>query len=832
MKLYNKLFIFTLLIVIGLPKIIFAWNLNTASYDSVYYSVAAQDTFTQDFYFRSDGTKMYIVGSSNDRIYQYSLSTAWDISTLVYDIKNFSVAIQSYDSNGIYFKSDGTKMYILSRGYKSIYQYSLSSAWDVSTATYDSISFFVSDQESAPRALFFSDNGLKMYITGSNGDKVNQYNLSVAWDLSSATTIDSTFFSIAAQEGMSTGLFFQSNGARMYVAGTTTDSVYQYTLSSPWDVSTAAYDSISKNIFTETGSVSGLQFKSDGSKMYIINSADGTIHQYSVDTNPTVNSFSPADNVDKIMITANLVITFSEAVDVESGNIYIKKSSDDSTWATIDVSSGQVTGTGTNTITINPTDDMPNQTAYYVQIDATAFDDVGTNSYAGIADKTTWNFTVGDITNPTVSSFSPADNSTSVAVDSNLVINFDEAVDAETGNIYLYKNNNTLINTFNVATDISGTGTSAITINPAENLQELTGYYLKIDATAFDDPTGNSYAGVGDVTTWNFTTAGTSGATVSVISGNTTEAGGTAIFTVKLNTEPTADVTIPVSSSDTTEGTVSADSLTFTSTNWGSNQTITVTGVNDDADDGDIVYNIVLGTATSADTNYNNINLDDLSLTNLDDDIAILPEPEPEPEPTPEDNDDQNNNGIPDEYEAVDPLDSAAVANAISSVSGATNGQITVIYKNAAQTLLTIFSNDISSSNTVIKQINSTGYYAVINSVGNIVAISNVLNGAVSSTKQISTKTWTKNIVLKTATMRSKSWLLVLTKNSQNKVLFTIMKISNSNSLSKKDAENFTSKPVKLSKTKTEGNYIIFKSKKKEITKYLLTKKSKLKKIF
>jgi hypothetical protein len=87
-----------------------------------------------------------------------------------------------------------------------------------------------------------------------------------------------------------------------------------------------------------------------------------------------------------------LVITFDEAVDAVTGNITLYKS-DDSTVEAIDVTSGQVTGTETTTITIDPTADLAEQTSYYVQIAAAAFDDASSNTYAGITDKTTWNFT-------------------------------------------------------------------------------------------------------------------------------------------------------------------------------------------------------------------------------------------------------------------------------------------------------------------------------------------------------------------------------------------------------------------------------------------------------
>jgi hypothetical protein len=125
----------------------------------------------------------------------------------------------------------------------------------------------------------------------------------------------------------------------------------------------------------------------------------------------------------------------------------------------------------------------------------------------------------------------------------------------------------------------------------------------------------------GNNTNWRFTTAGI---TVGAISGNTTEAGGTATFTVVLDGTPSADVTIGLTSSDTTEGTVSPSSLTFTTGNWSTPQTVTITGVNDDVDDGNVAYSIVTAAATSSDGSYNNLNASDVSVTNTDNDTAAV----------------------------------------------------------------------------------------------------------------------------------------------------------------------------------------------------------------
>ncbi len=122
---------------------------------------------------------------------------------------------------------------------------------------------------------------------------------------------------------------------------------------------------------------------------------------YTTDTTaPTLSSSSPADNATDVARDTNIVLNFSESVDVESGNITIKKTSDDSTVETIDVTSSQVTGTGTSQITINPSYDLFGGLEYYVLIDATAFDDGFSNSYAGISSTTALSFTIVAMQNP------------------------------------------------------------------------------------------------------------------------------------------------------------------------------------------------------------------------------------------------------------------------------------------------------------------------------------------------------------------------------------------------------------------------------------------------
>lgn len=120
------------------------------------------------------------------------------------------------------------------------------------------------------------------------------------------------------------------------------------------------------------------------------------------------------------------------------------------------------------------------------------------------------------------------------------------------------------------------------------------------------------------------------GVVVSAISGNTTEAGGTANFTVSLTSQPTSTVSVALSSSDTGEGTVSSP-VSIPPGSWNTGVPVTVTGVDDAVVDGNQNYSIVTGNVVSADANYNSLGggaVADVAVINVDNDSATLAIPD------------------------------------------------------------------------------------------------------------------------------------------------------------------------------------------------------------
>lgn len=256
-----------------------AWtdpDLANASYDSVSFSLATQETSPQGIFFKPDGINLYVVGSSGDDVNQYTLSTAWDVSTATF-LQNYSVSAQDTNPREVFFKPDGTKMFVVGGADDDINEYDLSTAWDISTASY-SQNFSVAAQDSNPSGIYFKDDGSKMYVLGRTGYSVYEYDLSTSWDISSASSLQS--FSVSPQENGPNALFFSPNGDSFFVTGNIGDDVNEYTLVTAWDISTASYVQAFSVASQETFP-SSLFFKSDGSKMYVAGGGTDTIYQYS-----------------------------------------------------------------------------------------------------------------------------------------------------------------------------------------------------------------------------------------------------------------------------------------------------------------------------------------------------------------------------------------------------------------------------------------------------------------------------------------------------------------------------------------------------------------------
>lgn len=291
-----------------------AWDVSTASFVQN-YPVGTQETSPRGLFIKPDGTKMYVTGTAGDDVNEYDLSTAWDISTASYVQ---SASVNDTSPTGLEFSQDGEKMYVTGDGSNNIHEFTLSTAWDVSTATLSGTSFTISDtspsglylvpdgsaiyyvgrsgdtvnrvsmgsfsvasEETSPNGISFKPDGTKMFITGYSGDDINEYDLSTAWDTSTATF--SQNFSLSAQDTLIRGHYFKADGTRLFVVGGSSDKVYEYNLSTAWDVSSITYDQ-DFSVAGQEATPVGVHFSPDGTKMYVIGQTGDDVNEYTLTT--------------------------------------------------------------------------------------------------------------------------------------------------------------------------------------------------------------------------------------------------------------------------------------------------------------------------------------------------------------------------------------------------------------------------------------------------------------------------------------------------------------------------------------------------------------------
>ena len=293
-------------------SVVTGFSITSASYDSKTFDPASQETNPRDIAFNSDGTKAYFIGVGADTVFQYSLSTAYDISTASYDSVSFSIAAQENEPQGLTFNSDGTKMFVVGTTGDDVNEYTLSTGFDISTASYSQI-FSVAAQDTAPSAIKFNSDGTKMFIAGSQNETIYQYTLTTGFDVSTASYASKSIL-VSSEESILSGLAFNNDGTKMFITGTNGDEINEYTLTTGFDLSTASFSSNLFSVSSQSGAPQSVTFNSDGTKMYITD--NNGVFQYSsastsytnqmnktqLDAVPDANHFTLGNDLDLAII--------------------------------------------------------------------------------------------------------------------------------------------------------------------------------------------------------------------------------------------------------------------------------------------------------------------------------------------------------------------------------------------------------------------------------------------------------------------------------------------------------------------------------------------------
>ncbi len=261
--------------------------------------------------FNPSGTKMFVVGMSQNKIFEFDLTTGFDVSTATKNSNECSFIGLGDDVVDIDFNSDGTKLFLVDQHQggndETIEEFDLSTAYDVSSCTHVEEHFkgdFVGSV-----GIEFDSSGTKLFIYHTAGtDSIKQYSLSSPYNLSNPTlqkqstgTSDKTFQTIESQPS---GFTFSSDGSKMFITGKNKDKVQEFNLSTPFDLSsvsrTNGYD-----ISGQIDAVGGVSFSADGLKMFVLdsdnNAANKDVNEYNLTCGfGVINCIDPTANKDDV----------------------------------------------------------------------------------------------------------------------------------------------------------------------------------------------------------------------------------------------------------------------------------------------------------------------------------------------------------------------------------------------------------------------------------------------------------------------------------------------------------------------------------------------------
>jgi sugar lactone lactonase YvrE len=243
------------------------------------FSVGTQETSPQGMAFSSDGTKMFVIGTSGDDINEYTLSTAWDVSTAAVEGSPFSVSGDTTSPLAIGFKSDGTAYWVA--GSDNLYHYTCT-AWDISTSSAGTDDLLtVTEITGNIGLILFNNDGSKMYLWDTGSEALYQYTLSPAWDVSSAS-YDSKSLSSAVVNNYR-GAAFIDSGRRLVLNDDSGGSfaLATYDLSTAYDISTATLTAnVPMFVPSDTTGNRGLVFSADESKFFILDNTNNDVTEY------------------------------------------------------------------------------------------------------------------------------------------------------------------------------------------------------------------------------------------------------------------------------------------------------------------------------------------------------------------------------------------------------------------------------------------------------------------------------------------------------------------------------------------------------------------------
>lgn len=256
------------------------WYGSTTSPVSNYYDIQSTDIGGQSpagFYMRENGESFFIV-EGNEAVRRWDMSTPYDLTTASF---NKSLGQFSDSAAGLYFKPDGTRVFMLGNQNNKIFRRSLTTAWTtMQTLGQPTPSANLTSYNK--NGLFFKPDGSSLWFTANYNVSTTQtrnivfeYSCGTAWDVNDISQVRSENFNFS---GFSNGDYepfrsidFKPDGTKMYIVRETASAnvLMEYPLGSAWNISTAGTPR-TKTLPTDLQDCFYLRMKYNGTEAFLV----------------------------------------------------------------------------------------------------------------------------------------------------------------------------------------------------------------------------------------------------------------------------------------------------------------------------------------------------------------------------------------------------------------------------------------------------------------------------------------------------------------------------------------------------------------------------------
>lgn len=282
-----------------------AWDITSGTItEGTNYYVGGEETWPTDVAFNTDGTKMFVLGNSGNGIDEYSLSTGYDLSSTVAHVRHVTLNTANTDPHAFDFSPDGTKLTVVNLGSDRLYYYTLSTGFDITTlssgvsvpmnyAEWASPSSLGNEGQSsglyAPYGFRYHGGGYSFTALdnfSSSYDALKGWNMRLPYE---TNTVFEGFKNIDASpinSNAPTGVRFKPGGYKWYVLDASDDKINQFTLTYPYVLGNenVSHDGASSTFSSQDSGPRGFDFSPDGKNLFVCGTSDDTIFHYTVET--------------------------------------------------------------------------------------------------------------------------------------------------------------------------------------------------------------------------------------------------------------------------------------------------------------------------------------------------------------------------------------------------------------------------------------------------------------------------------------------------------------------------------------------------------------------